>query len=315
MTVTATFFEHQDFGGTADTFTTGGNPRFRGVRLGRLANRVTAMRATASSGQDGNVYGFTNRDFDGRFACLNIADGWTCWFSNVGSGLNDDIESALLVNRDKEEASIDPTTWLANAFVSQIDALLAGTPVQREGDPVFSAAIFPGHNPNGVFLRIRQNLLVKVDIGAEVEIFGIQVVPSDLIVDDYHCTIGYDIAFELQTVRRIRARVAHVHDPIVESGLFQGRVRDELTARVNDAVGTLNGALGALGDLSAAIALIRRRHFATPYVLPGPMPNMPPPGSNFGRIGDSNEGATIVLPLRSLFTVVRPGMDVMVSRP
>jgi hypothetical protein len=31
---------------------------------------------------------------------------------------------------------------------------------------------------------------------------------------------------------------------------------------------------------------------------------MPPPESSFGAIGDSNDGASIVLPLRSLFSAV-----------
>lgn len=83
MTVTATFFEHENFGGSASSFSTG-TARYRGVHLGGLANEVTAMRATAAGGKDGNVYGFTNQNFDGRFASLNMAEGWTCWYSNVG---------------------------------------------------------------------------------------------------------------------------------------------------------------------------------------------------------------------------------------
>ena len=48
MTVTATLFEHQDFGGAANTFSTADGARYRAVQLGQLANQVTSLRATAS---------------------------------------------------------------------------------------------------------------------------------------------------------------------------------------------------------------------------------------------------------------------------
>lgn len=301
MTVTASFFEHKDFGGVSSMFTVASGSRYRGVRLSRLRNEVTSLRATASGGRDGNVYGFTNRDFAGRFACLNVPDGWTSWYSNVGS-LNDDIESALLVNRDKEEAYLDAVFWLSNAFAAQVDSMLAGRPVTREGEPVISSNFFPDYDPTRFFLRIRQNLLVKVDVGAEAEIFGIQVLPSDVIIDDYHSHIAYDIAIDLESITRISAQVAWV-TTWVEGGLFTDQVFDQLHTAAMDGVDPLNQALRALGDLSNAISLIRRRRFGQPYLLPGQTPQMPPPNSNFGRIGDSNEGATIVLPLRTWFTI------------
>lgn len=301
MTVTTTLFEHQDFGGSANTFSLG-SPRYSGVRLDGLANQVTSLRASAANGKDGNVYAFTNRDFDGHFACLNAPDGWTCWFSNVGP-LNDDIESTLLVNRDKEEAPIDAVFWLQNAFATQLDAMLAGRPVRRDGDPILSAVFFPAYDPGRVFLRIKQNLVVEVDVGGHAEIFGVQVLPSDVIIDDYHSSIAYDIFFDLASITRMRAEV-HWVTTWVESGLFTNDVFDELESQAMDGVGALNQALTALSDLSEVIATIRRRYFAQPYVLPGAMPSMPPPNSNFGTIGDSNDGATIVLPLRSLFSTV-----------
>ena len=257
MTVIATLFEHQDFGGVANTFSTPAGERYRGVRLGQLANEVTSLRATSSGGKDGNVYGFTNRDFDGRFASLNMPEGWTCWWSNVGS-LNDDIESALLVNRDKEEASLDAGFWLANAFATKLDEKLAGKPVRRD---------------------------------------------SDLIIDDYHSYIAYDIALNLQSITRMRAEVAWV-TTWVESGLFTDDVFDQLSGEAMGAVGDLNQALGALGDLTEVIAAFRKRFFSQPYLLPGMLPNMPPPDANFGAMGDSNDGATIVLPLLSPYSAV-----------
>ena len=66
-----------------------------------------------------------------------------------------------------------------------------------------------------------------------------------------------------------------------------------------EGVGELNKALGALGDLTEVMAAFRRRFFSQPsrcWILLV----MPPPESNFGAIGNSNDGATIVLPLRSL---------------
>ncbi|MBN1612094.1 MAG: hypothetical protein JW940_36015 [Polyangiaceae bacterium] len=302
MTVITTLFEHQGFGGAANTFSAGRGTRYRGVRLGGLANEVTSFRASATEGSDGNVYGFTHRDFDGRFACLNVPEGWTSWYSDVGP-LNDDIESALLVNRDKEETSLDPVFWLADAFATQLDAMLAGQPVRRDGDPVISGVFFPAYDPERVFLRIQQNLVVEVDVGSQAEVLGVQVLPSDLIIDDYHSSIAYDIFLDLASLRRLRAEV-HWVTTWVEGGMFTDQVFEQLHAQATGAVGTLNQALAALGDLSEAIAIIRRRFFGQPYVLPGSLPNMPPPSSNFGVIGDSNEGATIVLPLRSFLSDV-----------
>jgi len=301
MTVTATFFEHENFGGSASSFSTG-TARYRGVHLGGLANEVTAMRATAAGGKDGNVYGFTNGNFDGRFASLNMAEGWTCWYSNVGP-LNDDIESVLLVNRDKEEANLDAAFWLANAFATKLDEMLAGKPVRRNGDPVVSSVFFPSYDPGRVFLRIKQDLVVEVDVGANAEIFGVQVLPSDLIIDDYHSSIAYDIFLDLQSITRMRAQVAWV-TTWVEGGLFTDDVFDQLSSQAMDGVGELNKALGALGDLTEVMAAFRKRYFAQPYLLPGFLPAMPPPESNFGAMGNSNDGATIVLPLRSLLQSV-----------
>ena len=64
MTVIASLFEHQDFTGATNTFVANTHNRYRGVRLGNLANKVTSLRATSSDGMHGNTYGFTGRDFD-----------------------------------------------------------------------------------------------------------------------------------------------------------------------------------------------------------------------------------------------------------
>lgn len=298
MTVIASLFEHQDFTGVANTFVANTNNRYRGVRLGNLANKVTSLRATSSDGMHGNTYGFTGRDFDGRFACLNMPEGWTSWYSHVGP-LNDDIESALLVNRDREEATLEATTWIPGAFSRELERLLAGRPVSAVGEPVISGVFFPSYDPDKVFLRVKQNLDVRVDVGSEIEIFGIQVVPDDLIIDHYACYIAYDIFLDLASITRLRARV-HWVTTWVESGLFSQDVFNELHPQAMAGAAQMDEALNALGDLSKAISSIRRRFFAQPYVLPGSTPAMPPPNANFGRLGDSNEGATIVLPLRSL---------------
>ncbi len=313
MTVIASLFEHQNFTGAANTFVAGTGSRYRGVRLGNLANEVTSMRATSSAGTNGNAYGFAGRNFDGRFACLNMPEGWTSWWNNVGP-LNDDIESALLVNRDKEEASLNAVTWISGAFSRELERMLAGTQVSAEGEPVISGTFFPSYDPDKVFLRIRQDLDVRVDVGGEVEVFGIQLVPDDLIIDHYKCFIAYDIFLDLASITRMRAEV-HWVTTWVESGLFADEVFEQLHGRAMGAVGTLNQALTALGELTKAISSIRRRFFAQPYVLPGSEPSMPPPNSNFGRLGDSNEGATIVLPLRSFaVTPYKPGQVVELDR-
>ena len=313
MTVVASMFEHQNFTGVSNTFIAEKGRRYRGVRLGNLANQVTSIRATSSDGTHGNTYGFTGVNFDGRFACLNMPEGWTSWYSHVGP-LNDDIESALLVNRDHEEATLDAMTWIPGAFSRELERLLVGRPVSAVGEPVISGVFFPPHDPDKVFLRVKQNLDVRVDVGSEVEVFGIQIVPDDLIIDHYACYIAYDIFCDLASITRLRARV-HWVTTWVESGLFSQDVFDQLHPQAMAGVQQMDQALNALGDLSKAVSSIRRRFFGQPYVLPGSAPAMPPPNANFGRLGDSNEGATIVLPLHSFaLTPFKPDPSVVFQR-
>ena len=101
MAVFCEFFEHSNFAGDSVSYIADNNWRYHWVKFGSaLGNEITSLRANAYSGTGGNVYGFSERDFLGSFASLNMAQGWTCWWSNVGGAMNDDIESALLVNRN-----------------------------------------------------------------------------------------------------------------------------------------------------------------------------------------------------------------------
>ncbi len=126
MAVYAEFFKHANFSGYSESFTLGNSSRYWWIKFGsKLRNEITSMRANAYSGFDGNVYGFTGNDFLGDYASLNMSEGWTCWWSNVGSKLNDDIESALLINRNKSEFAVELKDQIAGVFKSKLDEKLA----------------------------------------------------------------------------------------------------------------------------------------------------------------------------------------------
>jgi hypothetical protein len=233
------------------------------------------MRANASGGFNANVYGFTNNDFLGGYAALNMAEGWTCWWSNVG-GLNDDIESALLINRNKLEVVMALRDQIAPDFADQFDAEAAGQQVHRRGDPRVYAVFFPSFAPNSTFVRIEQDLTVELDCWW-----------------DYDARVRFDIQMGLNG-NEVVAWVAWVHT-WVEGGVFSGQISGKLHPKMVAAAGTLNEKLGdklALVNLGIALKGYRLGQL---YLLPGRQPPFPPPSSNFGHQGDAKEDCCVVL--------------------
>lgn len=278
MSINCTFYEHQDFGGASRAYTLTNDWRYWWVKFGSdLGNEITSFRANAYGGRDGNVYGLTNRDFTGRFASLNMVEGWTCWWKNVGGDLNDDIESALLVNRDKDEFVLGLTDLIKEGFKTQLDEKLAGRDVRRNGDPTISAVFWPTYDPSRKFVRINQNLTVELDWWP-----------------DYDASISYDIYFYLASDTEVRAYVAWIHS-WVEGGVYSDDIIDELHPQAVDAAGQIDTVLAEKLPLLTLVAAFRRKTFRQLYLLPGTEPAMPPPSTNFGRSGDSNEDCSLVL--------------------
>jgi len=267
MAVYAEFFKHADFGGSMESFTLNNNWRYWWIKFGStLGNEISSMRANAYSGYNGNVYGLTKRNFLGKFAALNMDEGWTSWWSYVGGDLNDDIESALLINRNKDELVIGLKDQIAATFVSGMDAALAGTQVSRKGDPRIFSLFWPGHDPTKKFVSIEQDLNVALDWWP-----------------DYDAQVRYDIYLYLNGAGNVQGYVAWVY-VWVEGGIFTGDIFDSLQPQL------VSGASTLTSQLQSQLAALSAFSFSRLYLLPGP-----PPSSSFGDIGDAKNDSTLVL--------------------
>jgi hypothetical protein len=110
MTVTATFFEHENFGGSSNSFTTERRAIVACISRARQRSHCDARHCGGRQGRQ--CLRIHESEFRRSLCQPEHGGSWTCWYSNVGP-LNDDIESVLLVNRDKEEANLDAGFWLA----------------------------------------------------------------------------------------------------------------------------------------------------------------------------------------------------------
>lgn len=275
MTVFGEFFEHSNFGGNAYSAELTNNWRYWWVKFGgNLKNKVSSMRARAYGGRSGNAYGFTRNDFLGNMATLNMNEGWTCWWNSMG-GINDDIESGLLVNRSANETELNMNDLLGAAFADAFDAATAGTKVSRSGNPKIYSVFWPSWDSGRKFVRIEQNMNVEIDWWP-----------------DYDAQVQYDIYFYTAN-GQVHAYVART-STWVEGGVFSGSINDELHPQMvsgaDDLDAELENGLGLLNLLGAFAG-----GFTGVYLLPGNPPNMPPPSSNFGRMGSAYENSTVVL--------------------
>jgi hypothetical protein len=268
MAIFAEFYKHIDFGTPVETFTLDNNWRYYWISFGStLGDEISSLRANAYSGTNGNVYGFTERNYLGNYASLNMADGATSWWSFVGSALNDDIESALLVNRYRRgEIVISLREQIADEFATRLDERLSGTQVSRKGEPRIFNLFWPGHDPGKIFLSIEQDLEVALDWWP-----------------DYDAQVRYDIEIYLTPQRKIDGYVSWVY-VWVEGGVFSGDIYDELQPQL------VNGASTLTESIRSKLAQFSLFTFADLYFLPGP-----PPSAEFGDIRNAKDGATLVL--------------------
>ncbi|MFP5390941.1 MAG: hypothetical protein ACLGI6_05260 [Gammaproteobacteria bacterium] len=268
MAVFAEFYKHANFGAPVETFNLDNNWRYLWVKFGsRLRNEISSLRANAYAGTAGNVYAFTERNFLGNYASLNMRPGWTSWWSYVGGARNDDIESAILVNRYASgEIVISLREQIAPEFTTQLDRRLAGTQVSRKGDPRIYTLFWPGHDSSKIFVSIEQDLNVELDWWP-----------------DYDAQVRYDIELVLTASGHIDGYVAWVY-VWVEGGIFSGDIFDSLQPQLVAGAGPLTEAL------RAKLAIFSGFTFQDLYLLPGP-----PPSDAFGDLRNAKDGSTLVL--------------------
>jgi hypothetical protein len=195
-----------------------------------------------------------------------MQEGGTSWWSYVGDALNDRIESAILVNRDKDEFVVGLKDHIARDFAAGMDEQLAGTQVSRNGEPRVYTTFWPGHDPDKTFVSIEQNLNVALDWWP-----------------DYDAQVRYDIYLYLDDAGTVRGHVAWVH-VWVEGGVFSGDIFDSLQPKL------VNGAATVTTKIQAKLALFASFRFFSLYLLPGP-----PPSGDFGDIHDAKEDSTLVV--------------------
>lgn len=268
MTVYSEFYKHSNLGAPVEFFNLDNNWRYLWIRFGsNLGDEISSLRATAANGMGGNVYGFTENNFLGNYASLNMGDGWTSWWSYVGDGLNDDIETAIVVNRNEAgEIVLSLGDLVGPEFATQLDARVSGTQVSRNGDPRVYSLFWPGHDPSKIFVSIEQDLNVEIDWWP-----------------DYSAQVRYDIELQLTSEGRLDGWVAWVY-VWVEGGIFSGDIYDSLQPKLFAGASTLTE------SIRGKLAAFNRIAFSDMYLLPGP-----PPSDSFGDLRNAKDGSTLVL--------------------
>jgi hypothetical protein len=268
MAVFSQFYKHSNFGAPVESFDLQNGWRYQWIQFGStLGDEISSLRATAHGGSPGNVYGFTERSYLGNYAGLNMNSGSTSWWSYVGSGLNDDIEAAIVVNRNASgELVINLRDQIQQEFINQFDAAVSGTQASRKDNPRIFTLFWPAHDPGRIFLSIEQDINVAIDWWP-----------------DYDAQVRYDVVVYLTSQRTVDAYVAWVY-VWVEGGVFSSRVYNALQPKLVAGATTLTNAL------RARLALLSGFRFWDLYMLPGP-----PPSSSFGDIRNAKEGSTLVL--------------------
>ncbi len=265
MSVHAEFYKDKNFGGAVDTFDS--NSRYFWIKFGSsFKNEISSFRARAYGGFNGNVYGMTDGNFLGKYISLNIAENTTSWWSYVGGALNDDIESVLLINRNKNELVLELKSYIIPDFISGMDDKLRGTQVSRRGDPRIFTTFWPGYDPSKIFVSIEQDLHVAIDWWP-----------------DYDAQVRYDIYLYLDNKGHVNGYVAWVY-VWVEGGVFSGKIYNDLQPKL------FAGASTITEKIQAKLSLFSSVNFNGLYLLPGPQPS-----SSFGDTGDTKSNSTLVL--------------------
>jgi hypothetical protein len=291
MSVTASLYQHTDFGGESVSADSGAG-RYYWTRYGSAHNDYFSSARAWSHGNRGHVYCFEHIDFSGRFAALNVGGAYSsAWWSYFGDAFNDEVSSSLIVAREPaaKEREVALRGIVLPQFISLFDAKTAGKPVSRDGDPRMYATIFPDYDRDFVFATIAQDLTVTVRIPIKTTIwnpFGadFEIDLGEVRWSDYAAKVRYDIRFSVSGDGKLHGWAAWSH-VWVESGVFSGRVHGDLAPGLHDAKSDLTSAIeSGLGLLNA------RGKFADVYLLPGGVPDM----NAAGAMGRYDDDVTVV---------------------
>lgn len=267
MAVFSEFFKHRDFNGNLETFTLNNNYRYWWIKFGStLRNEISSLRAHAYGGLKGNLYAMSENNFSGKYVSLNMQAGWTSRWNYIGDSFNDDIESALLINRSPREMEIELKDLIVPDFLEGFDAETRGTPVTRKGDPKVFTTFWPGFAPDRNFVSIEQDLNVEVDWWP-----------------DYSAQVRYDIYLYLNSSGNVWGYSYYPY-VWVEGGIFSKKIFNELYPKLK------NGAHTLTEKIQAKLSLLSFRRFRGLYLLPAGKPS-----ANFGDRGHTKDNSTLVL--------------------
>lgn len=285
MSVFVTLWEHANFGGFPWSLDSGGY-RYRGFKFGKAENdKFSSMRAW-DAGNRGNVFAFEHRDFNGRFAALNVGGGYSsAWWSYFGSAFNDAVSSVLVVSRAKKDQEIEFTikeqvtaifTNLFNAYVVEIGDWLSEREdppqVDSRGGPTVYPNFFPSHDKKNVFVRLEHQVRVTPD-----SFFGYQAYNS------YDATVRFDLSFKSEG-GKVRAEVGWYWVD-VEAGQYSKLIADDLAKGFGPMCADLAASVESALRLSSYIKTVDA------YLLPGRPPDM----STVGNFGVSDNDITLVI--------------------
>ena len=268
MTIVSEFYKDAHVGPPGETYTLPNGWRYQWVVFGSvLENEISSLRASAYDGTPGNVYAFADHGWLGNYVSLNMQAGYISWWDYVGDSINDDIETALIVERDPaNETVLSLGPLIAPQFASQFDAQAAGTEVSRVGDPKIYTTYWPGYDPSEIFVSIEQDLHIDV---------------PDWF--DYSAQVRYDVKLYRTDAGGIDGYVAWVYT-WVEGGIISGTIFDRLEPRMVAGAATLTSAL------RAQLAAFGGLNLADLYLLPST-----PPTSAAGDRGNAKDGSSLVL--------------------
>lgn len=294
MSVTATLWEHINFGGFSST-SDSGQFRYFWNKYGAGQNdEFSSMRAWDNDSR-GNFYAFEHINFDGHFASLNVGGQFSsAWWTYLGDDFNDVISSSLIIARSSKdkETEVALRSNVTSQFTTIFDSKTQGKPVSRSGDPRMYATYFPDYEADKAFATIEQELTVQVRIPLKTRIkvwnpFGddwyIEIDLGQVRWSDYKAWVRYDIFFFVRDGQLHGAAWwSHV---TVESGPFSQSVLDDLAPPLHEAKADLTAAI------TAALGLFARGRFSDAYILPGSPPDM----DLAGQKGSYDDDVTLVV--------------------
>lgn len=275
MSVMAMLCEHADFDGFPFVADSGSSRYFANKYDGFWNDRFSSIRLW-EFGHRGHIYAFETIDFTGRFASLNVGDGFSSsWWSYLGDDFNDVVSSSILVAREPadRETVIPLRAQIVPQAAAIFDRATEGGPVTRLGEPRIYGTFFPSFARTRIFATIELLMMVKLDI--TIGLLDLPTLP-------HWASVLYHIEFSVPN-GQLQARAWRGRTRVI--GALASDVLRQLLPPLDDAAADLNSAL------TSALGLFARDRYSAAYLLPG----SPPAAGQFAQMGSYDDDVTLVV--------------------